>query len=78
MAYSGTRLAPACLAVCLLVLLLRCSWCEGRKLLPVAEEERGGEEVMHFEGGLKLRDKTISFAENSEKNKGSLVSGNKL
>uniref|UniRef100_A0A0E0L4X1 Uncharacterized protein n=1 Tax=Oryza punctata TaxID=4537 RepID=A0A0E0L4X1_ORYPU len=53
--YSVTRLATACLAVmCLLLLLHRCSPCEARKLL-LAAEERGGDEVMHFEGGLVLR-----------------------
>ncbi|KAG8081602.1 hypothetical protein GUJ93_ZPchr0010g8686 [Zizania palustris] len=49
---SEKRGAPAWLAVCLLLLLLRCSPCEARKLV-VVQEERG--EVMHFEGGLVLR-----------------------
>uniref|UniRef100_A0A0D9WIY0 Uncharacterized protein n=1 Tax=Leersia perrieri TaxID=77586 RepID=A0A0D9WIY0_9ORYZ len=43
---STIRFAPACV---LLLLLVHCLPCEGRKLLP-----RGGE-VMHFEGGLVLR-----------------------
>ncbi|KAF6997011.1 hypothetical protein CFC21_013274 [Triticum aestivum] len=46
------RLVWAFLAVLLLV-LLRCSPCQGRKL-PVADQEQGGK-VMHFEGGLVLR-----------------------
>ena len=37
----------------LLLVLLRCSPCQGRKLL--LAEEQGGGEVMHFEGGLVLR-----------------------
>jgi hypothetical protein len=45
------RLAWAFLAVLLLV-LLRCSPCQGRKLVA---EEQGGGELMHFEGGLVLR-----------------------
>jgi hypothetical protein len=52
--YGVTRFAEACLAAFLVVLLLRCSRCEGRKLM-LAAEERGGDEVMHFEGGLELR-----------------------
>uniref|UniRef100_A0A0E0DU54 Uncharacterized protein n=1 Tax=Oryza meridionalis TaxID=40149 RepID=A0A0E0DU54_9ORYZ len=47
--YGVTRLAAACLVV----LLLRCSRSEGRELM-LAAEERGGHEVMHFEGGLEL------------------------
>ncbi|EAY98786.1 hypothetical protein OsI_20729 [Oryza sativa Indica Group] len=52
--YGVTRFVAACLAASLVVLLLRCSRCEGRKLM-LAAEERGGDEVMHFEGGLELR-----------------------
>ncbi|CAD6271479.1 unnamed protein product [Miscanthus lutarioriparius] len=50
---SSLRAAWACLALCLLLLLSRCSPCEGRKLLAEAEEEGG--KVMYFEGGLVLR-----------------------
>ncbi|XBJ26884.1 hypothetical protein VPH35_004231 [Triticum aestivum] len=46
----SSRLVWACLAVLLLV-LLRCSPCQGRKL---PEAEQSGE-VMHFEGGLLLK-----------------------
>ena len=51
---SSKRAARPFLAVLLLLLvLLRCSPCQGRKLL--LAEEQGGGEVMHFEGGLVLR-----------------------
>ncbi|XBJ11851.1 hypothetical protein VPH35_016479 [Triticum aestivum] len=48
------RGAWAFLAVLLLLLvLLRCSPCQARKL-PVADQGQGGK-VMHFEGGLVLK-----------------------
>ena len=43
----------AFLAVLLLVLLLGCSPCQGRKL-PVTGQDQGGK-VVHFKGGLVLR-----------------------
>ena len=48
---TGVPSAWAFLAV-LLLIVLGCSPCEGRKLL-VAEQEQGGQ-VMHFERGLVL------------------------
>jgi hypothetical protein len=51
---SSPRAVWACLALCLLLLLSRCSPCQGRKLLLAEAQEEGGK-VMRFEGGLVLR-----------------------
>uniref|UniRef100_J3M946 DUF3778 domain-containing protein n=1 Tax=Oryza brachyantha TaxID=4533 RepID=J3M946_ORYBR len=55
MGYGVVRLAAACHAAFLVVLLLGCCpRCAGRRLPPVSAEGRGGGEVVHFEGGLEL------------------------
>ncbi|XBJ19554.1 hypothetical protein VPH35_010516 [Triticum aestivum] len=47
-------LVRAFLAVLLLV-LLRCSPCQGRKLPVADQDQEQGSKVMHFQGGLVLR-----------------------